>query len=717
MAFEEPKSKKIKHSNIFSEHIFQSEFQEILYRHWHGKTALKNSDLEIIAEPFRVCKISNFLDDNFIEALTTDLEDVRTRRKSLDLYQFRQSRDLSRLSRRNVISLYHSFQSSLCDWMQKNTEISLDGQISMSTSCYSDTDHLLCHDDNLGNRKIAFILYLSKNWIEEDGGALELFDTDKYGQPRKVVKSLLPEYNSLVIFEVANNSYHQVAEVRSKDKIRWSINGWFHGPVVQSEKVQRPKPVINYIEPEDVAVNLLGWITDKYFIPGMIKQIQEEVETKSVLSLANFLEEEVYMTLSKEIESEKIKWISKGPADVCNYEVAEETSLPTTLAEFYEIFKSATTFEYLGRLTGLDLHSVNKTIPAVTMELQRWSKGSYTLIDMRHKKNAARDNSAANDEIASVDDDDSASAGNDGDISDSDTTPSGDESTLLGPSGSRMKPVVKKSLPESSVTNCSRRKKVKGRGSTKLNGTSVKKRRSLSKMPKVSRVDESGSDDGDVAVVSWDRKKRGTITARRVPETITLENANKEPASDIEDYMSSPPKLEDKDTPTSPEHKEKDKDTSTAPEGEYGDDDSGMSTPSEDEDEVETPPPEDEVETPPPEDEVETPPPEDEDEPSAPKHEDEPPPPGDQDEDMAVPLQGSLDVIMQFHTNRLADAKLDVIIDYVDPTQKQAGLACLPCYENHLTLVYKTTGVCRLHRYVNHYLNGYFYTLVCTYVE
>ena len=39
-------------------------------------------------------------------------------------------------------------------------------------------DVLLCHDDELDTRRIAFILYLVPPWKEEDGGALDLFDMD-----------------------------------------------------------------------------------------------------------------------------------------------------------------------------------------------------------------------------------------------------------------------------------------------------------------------------------------------------------------------------------------------------------------------------------------------------------------------------------------------------------------------------------------------------------
>ena len=39
-------------------------------------------------------------------------------------------------------------------------------------------DVLLCHDDELDTRRIAFILYLVPPWSAEDGGMLDLFDMD-----------------------------------------------------------------------------------------------------------------------------------------------------------------------------------------------------------------------------------------------------------------------------------------------------------------------------------------------------------------------------------------------------------------------------------------------------------------------------------------------------------------------------------------------------------
>lgn len=377
----EPECKRFKHS-IISEHMCQPAFQELFHKHWNRHTAVKTGDLEVIVEPFRICRISNFLkNEEFMDEIKNELLDVKSRRNSIDLYQFEQSNDLARVDSQNLKTLYETFQTDLVDWMERNTNIELNKKISMSSSCYSDTDYLLCHDDNLGDRRIAFILYLSKNWTQEDGGALDLFDSDENGLPRKVVKSLTPEYNSLVFFEVVDNSYHQVAEITSADKSRWSINGWFHGPLTRAKKPERPEPILRYVEPESTEIDLNLWISKVYLYPGIIKEIQEDVEQESFAFLSDFLKPDIYEKLSAEIQSENIKWKLAGPADIRKYEVAEEDSLSATLADFCKLFKSITIFQLLKNYTELDLVPEREMMnPKMAIELQRWSKGCYTLI-------------------------------------------------------------------------------------------------------------------------------------------------------------------------------------------------------------------------------------------------------------------------------------------------------------------------------------------------
>jgi Rps23 Pro-64 3,4-dihydroxylase Tpa1-like proline 4-hydroxylase len=73
--------------------------------------------------------------------------------------------------------------------------------------------HLLCHDDELEGRRIAFILYLvPKDWSLEDGGTLDLFSSDELGQPQNITTSIVPVWNSLLFFAVTPQSFHQVSQ-------------------------------------------------------------------------------------------------------------------------------------------------------------------------------------------------------------------------------------------------------------------------------------------------------------------------------------------------------------------------------------------------------------------------------------------------------------------------------------------------------------------------
>jgi len=109
-------------------------------------------------------------------------------------------------------------------------------------TCFEFLDVLLCHDDELEGRRIAYILYLvDENWEKSDGGSLDLFSVNSDNQPTSIVSSVIPQWNSFAFFAVTPSSFHQVAEVMTKSKCRLSVSGWFHG-----EPILRPAP---FIEP------------------------------------------------------------------------------------------------------------------------------------------------------------------------------------------------------------------------------------------------------------------------------------------------------------------------------------------------------------------------------------------------------------------------------------------------------------------------------------
>lgn len=371
---------------LFSKHIYSVKFQEEFRKHWHSQSDFKSINLEIISKPFKVCRISNFLrDEKIIENLKSELDCHSHKRKALDFYQFEKIEDPVYATDKCFQMLNRSFREDLASWLNRNTNIELNGRVSMSSVRYYDTDYLLCHDDNIGDRRIAYIFYLTKNWAEEDGGALDLFDMDENGSPRETVRSLIPEYNSLVFFEVVNNSYHQVAEVLTDDKCRWSINGWFHGPLKKDfHKSPRYEPAKIFMQPSSTKIDLRSWVADDYLVPGIMEQIQEDVEMSSYTFLKGFLKESVYQQIASELTSQDISWRIIGPPDIRRYEIADEQTLPKLLKNFCDLFESISFFQLLKKYTGLDLVPKKNKKPKMTLELQRWSSGCYTMLYDRH---------------------------------------------------------------------------------------------------------------------------------------------------------------------------------------------------------------------------------------------------------------------------------------------------------------------------------------------
>lgn len=410
---------------LFSKHLNNTKFQKKFRKHWHSQSDFKSANLEIISKPFKVCRISNFLrDETIIENLKSELECYDHRREVLDLFQFKRTKDLRRATDKYIQMLNKSFRTDLVSWMKRNTNIELNGKVSMSSARYNDTDHLLCHDDNMDDRRIAYIFYLTKGWSKKYGGTLDLFDTDEKG-PTEIVKSLIPEYNSLVFFEVVKNSYHQVAEVLTSDRCRWSLSGWFHGPLKEDFRRLRYGPEA-LMQLSSTEVDLHSWILDDYLAPNIICQIQKEIELTSYGYLNKYLKESAYQQIMNDLTSQDISWRMIGPPDMRHYEIADEQTLPELLKDFCNLFKSISFFKLLETYTGLELIPEETTRkPRMTLELQRWSSGCYTLLYDRSllKKNTLDKSIGQFDNNVSVDDATASTSG----LSTSETNPNANE--------------------------------------------------------------------------------------------------------------------------------------------------------------------------------------------------------------------------------------------------------------------------------------------------
>ncbi|XP_068249664.1 prolyl 3-hydroxylase OGFOD1 [Palaemon carinicauda] len=371
--------------------------KEEIIKCWSKSSPLqKDNGCKILSQPFKCMYMPQFLQDaSFLNKVKEELSSLEMYKKNNDLYKFKQTSDLKSMSSPYIGTLRKFLYGDFRNWLSDVTGIELNNKVDMSSSRYEYTDVLLCHDDELEGRRVAYILYLTPPWYEKDGGTLDLFDVDNKGQPRDIVESLLPKWNTLAFFEVSPVSFHQVREVLSRDKIRLSINGWFHGPNIKrpSKQVVPPREFlspVNFDEDEFYA-----WINPTYLDADTQRQIRKKFQSDSEIELESFICEEKYEELSKAIQS-SMKWVGTGPANKQSCKVLKQGKLPGVIAECIKFLKSEALFLILSQLTGLKLHRLappdsdpdsedeeeesKDSNPGVIIDIRQWSHGCYTLL-------------------------------------------------------------------------------------------------------------------------------------------------------------------------------------------------------------------------------------------------------------------------------------------------------------------------------------------------
>ncbi|XP_071952264.1 prolyl 3-hydroxylase OGFOD1-like [Antedon mediterranea] len=317
------------------------------------------TDAQIHSDPFTCCVLPNFIEnDEFTEDLQDELLNLDFVEKSNDLYKFHQSQALQNISNPNITALKNLLYKDFTKWLTSVTNISFTETVDMTCAKYEYTDTLLCHDDELEGRRIAFIYYLVPPWNEEDGGSLDLFDVDDVGQPNTIARSLFPKFNNLVFFEVNPVSFHQVAEVLSKNKCRLSVSGWFH-----AKTLARPPP---FVEPRKIRTShqevkeemFYDWINPLYLDLENQTEIMDRFQDDSEIQLEGFLAKDKYQSLCEALSNQKVKWKRIGPANKRQYEIAEQESLPPVVQECLSVMKSEMMFLLLSNFTALKLHAL-----------------------------------------------------------------------------------------------------------------------------------------------------------------------------------------------------------------------------------------------------------------------------------------------------------------------------------------------------------------------
>lgn len=191
------------------------------------KTIYKLNNQFKSAKPFPHIQIKNFLKLKQASVLLNNIKSLDFKEKESDLFQFKQTDDLFFSKNRTI----KNFNQDCLSWeffnlIEKITSSKFKGTLDMSATLYESTDYLLPHDDELEGRKIAYILYLSKDFKQKDGGSLIIYNS-KNNKPTTLVKKIRPIFNSLVLFEVSKKSFHEVEENLS-NKNRYAIGGWLH---------------------------------------------------------------------------------------------------------------------------------------------------------------------------------------------------------------------------------------------------------------------------------------------------------------------------------------------------------------------------------------------------------------------------------------------------------------------------------------------------------
>ena len=174
-------------------------------------------------EPFRHVMLHKLLDEQFYMNLKNELLQLKFYPKECDLFKLRQSCDLGNIGLIDddadddddddddddleSLKLFVQFlKIDLKSWICSVFDIQLTDEVNVSGSIYNQTDYLLCHDDKLEGRKIAFIYYLvDEDWNGwKDGGNLRLFSCfgENFTPRQEPCKIISPSSNTFVMFEV-----------------------------------------------------------------------------------------------------------------------------------------------------------------------------------------------------------------------------------------------------------------------------------------------------------------------------------------------------------------------------------------------------------------------------------------------------------------------------------------------------------------------------------
>ncbi|TPX37992.1 hypothetical protein SmJEL517_g00236 [Synchytrium microbalum] len=283
---------------------------------------------------------------------------------------------------------------SLAPVISKLMNVELGTTIDISGHKYPPMGFLACHDDDIGtdktHRRVAFIVYLvDKDWNEGDGGRLNLFDADDNSQPSKIIKSIIPQWNTIAFFKVSPTSYHEVEEVLGR-RDRVSVSGWFHGPPsedTEADKEAKDETMSTTSADEEKSYPDMFSSFDWWLLINPAYQQQLSCEAlistfldESSITLQNFLELDIANTIARQLV--KCPFEQVGPPNRRRYSICESNSQPASndgsvsVKRIHDWLVSPDFIKYLATMTSLDL----STTTPPSSECRKFKPGDYTLL-------------------------------------------------------------------------------------------------------------------------------------------------------------------------------------------------------------------------------------------------------------------------------------------------------------------------------------------------
>lgn len=322
------------------------------------------------------CKDLISTSDAFLlrEALLT----MPFKKKSCDLYMFSQSSDFIRSPRlrkpvevEQFLILLKKIKQQIAIYLGKT----FNNMISASCSKYDHGDYLLCHDDRVDDRSVAFIYYLNYDWLPEWGGTLDIYSVDSMNSATEIVQNINPDFNSMIFFPVERYTYHQVAENISTFS-RISINGWFHSDELSWQMYSQPLKFHSPIfTPLSVSFerfkNVTEMCIESIFEQPMFREaIRDTFLKDGFIMCEGFFTLNMVNMLSNELFSNNMKWKIKGPLNKRHYKYVDINDLPSSVLFLVNLLKTERMYQFFKECTGFEFLAVN-------IEVQRWHGGHY----------------------------------------------------------------------------------------------------------------------------------------------------------------------------------------------------------------------------------------------------------------------------------------------------------------------------------------------------